>query len=447
MFYPYLLEYLKLMRFFRHILTLLATAAFVTTPSLLSAQESSLNAFSPYTLYGVGELHTPGTVAQRSMGGVGVAMQSNLVYNPLNPAALGNTMQQSFIFTFGTEGQNFYSKQGDAKTSFNTFNVRDIAIQFPITKKLGMSASVTPYSSVGYRILTEETNPDVIADIGYVDYYHQGEGSITEAKVAMGWEPFKRFFIGASAILYVGDLDRSYTTRITSITAGQGTFSSASALDNFSVSRVMGNVGAQYHIIMKPQAALTVGAVYDFGGELKAKNKHLVSSNNIFGDTVKLTETISPIALPRSISAGIYFQNPKWVAGFDYVYQDWKSKNEYDAVNQVGYNNTHTYKLGVQFTPNRGDVRRVLNRWSYRLGARYGSSYLTFRGQKLPDMALTLGVGIPIKIFGTSSIDVGCEVGRRGTLSNGLVRDTYFKFSIGMSMFGEDYWFSRYKID
>lgn len=435
------------MRIFRHILILLATATFAVAPAALNAQEISLNAFSPYTMYGVGELHTPGTVAQRSMGGVGVAMQSNLVYNPLNPAALGNMMQQSFIFNFGLEGQNFYAKQGDAKTSFNSFNVRDIAIQFPITKRLAMSASVTPYSSVGYRILTEEKNPDVLADIGYVDYYYTGEGSITEAKLAMGWEPFKRFYIGASAMFYVGDIDRFNTTRITALTAGQGTFSSASKLNNLSASRIMGNVGVQYHIIMKPKAALTVGAVYDFGGELKAKTKEFISSNNVFSDTVSMKKGVSPIALPRSISAGLYFHSPKVVAGFDYVYQDWESKNEYDEVNKVGYTNTHTYKLGVQFTPNRGDVRRVLNRWSYRMGARYGQSYMTFYGTKLPEVALTLGVGIPIKLFGTSSIDVGVELGRRGTLSNGLIRDNYFKISLGMSMFGEDYWFSRYKID
>jgi hypothetical protein len=426
---------------------LLATATFAVAPAALNAQEISLNAFSPYTMYGVGELHTPGTVAQRSMGGVGVAMQSNLVHNPLNPAALGNMMQQSFIFNFGLEGQNFYAKQGDAKTSFNSFNVRDIAIQFPITKRLAMSASVTPYSSVGYRILTEEKNPDVLADIGYVDYYYTGEGSITEAKLAMGWEPFKRFYIGASAMFYVGDIDRFNTTRITALTAGQGTFSSASKLNNLSASRIMGNVGVQYHIIMKPKAALTVGAVYDFGGELKAKTKEFISSNNVFSDTVSMKKGVSPIALPRSISAGLYFHSPKVVAGFDYVYQDWESKNEYDEVNKVGYTNTHTYKLGVQFTPNRGDVRRVLNRWSYRMGARYGQSYMTFYGTKLPEVALTLGVGIPIKLFGTSSIDVGVELGRRGTLSNGLIRDNYFKISLGMSMFGEDYWFSRYKID
>ena len=37
------------------------------------AQSGSINAFSPYTMYGVGEINTPGTLAMRSMGGVGVA--------------------------------------------------------------------------------------------------------------------------------------------------------------------------------------------------------------------------------------------------------------------------------------------------------------------------------------------------------------------------------------
>ncbi len=434
------------MRISRHIVSSLVSAALLVVPAALQAQENSINAFSPYTLYGVGELHTPGTIAMRSMGGVGVAMQNTLSINTINPAALGATMQRSFLFNFGMEGQNFYSKQGDLSTSYNTFNVRDIAIQFPLAKRLGMSASVTPYSSVGYRIQTVETDPDIVADLGYVDYYYTGEGSVTEAKFALGWEPFKRFFIGASAIFYIGDIDRSYKTRITSIT-GTGSYNSTTALDNTSVSRFMGNVGVQYHAVMKSSTALTIGAVYDFGGDLNAKTKRYISSNNTFGDTVSLVKGVSPVALPASLSVGVYFQRPKVTAGVDYVYQNWTKNNGYDAANQVGYVNTNTFKFGVQFTPNRGDVRRVLNRWSYRLGMRYGDSYLSFKGKKLKDAALTLGVGIPIKFFGTSSVDVGLEVGRRGTLSSGLIRDTYFKFSLGLAMFGEDYWFTRYKID
>ena len=47
---------------------------------------SSVNTYSPYSMYGLGELSTPGTAAQRSMGGVGVAMFSNTSVNVLNPA-------------------------------------------------------------------------------------------------------------------------------------------------------------------------------------------------------------------------------------------------------------------------------------------------------------------------------------------------------------------------
>ncbi len=42
-------------------------------PFAAGAQTSSVNAFSPYTMYGIGEMNTPGTLPMRSMGGVGVA--------------------------------------------------------------------------------------------------------------------------------------------------------------------------------------------------------------------------------------------------------------------------------------------------------------------------------------------------------------------------------------
>ena len=57
---------------------------------------SSINTYSPYSMYGLGELATPGTVATRSMGGVGVAMWSSNIVNLLNPAGYAATPRQSF---------------------------------------------------------------------------------------------------------------------------------------------------------------------------------------------------------------------------------------------------------------------------------------------------------------------------------------------------------------
>jgi hypothetical protein len=48
---------------------------------------------------------------------------------------------------------------------------------------------------------------------------------------------------------------------------------------------------------------------------------------------------------------------------------------------------------------------------------------------------------------------VGFEYGARGSHkriaggSIGLIKQDYFKFAVGLSMFGEDYWFVRPKYD
>ena len=89
----------------------LAVAAMLVVPVSAMAQTSSINAFSPYSMYGIGELQTPGVVAQRSMGGVGLGMRSSVMVNPLNPAAYSLTPRQGFLFDFGVEGVNFYNRR------------------------------------------------------------------------------------------------------------------------------------------------------------------------------------------------------------------------------------------------------------------------------------------------------------------------------------------------
>ena len=89
----------------------LLVAAAVLVPAAVAAQTSSINAFSPYTMYGIGELNTQGTLAMRSMGGVGVAMRNAGVMNLLNPAAYSTAPQKTFLFNFGVEGQNYYNAQ------------------------------------------------------------------------------------------------------------------------------------------------------------------------------------------------------------------------------------------------------------------------------------------------------------------------------------------------
>lgn len=454
----------------------LAVAAMLVVPVSAMAQTSSINAFSPYSMYGIGELQTPGVVAQRSMGGVGLGMRSSVMVNPLNPAAYSLTPRQGFLFDFGVEGVNFYNRQQKyadgaqttSRTSYNTFNFHDIAFQMPVTKRLGLGFSLTPYSSVGYRTKYyheyDPTDP-VYGNVGNVQYNYQGEGDVTEVKLGLGWEVFKNFSIGVAAQYYWGSIDRTFVMTPTAIT-GEGTYVSTVGSDVYSISSVKGQVGVQWSPILNQKRILTVGAAFDFGGDLNPEVTKQLYVGDLYNTTVKGDTTHLKLVLPHQLTVGLYYQTAKWSMGVDYVYQNWGGRNagyemtgisgtgENRSAYRVEYVNTSTIKMGVEYTPNRYDIRNFLKRWSYRAGFRYGSYNQSFNGDRLSQWAVTAGIGVPVKLWAVSAVDVGIEYGRRGyNVADrvGLVRQQYFKIAVGFTLFAGqengEYWFMRPKYD
>lgn len=436
---------------------LIVACAAVILPDALRAQESSINVFSPYSMYGIGEINTPGSLPARSMGGAGVARRSLSSINLLNPAAYSVALSKSVLFNFGLEGQNFYNSQrrpdgSMARTSYNTFNFHDIALQIPIAKGLGLGFSLTPYSSVGYRLYDRET----VGDVGLIEYDYTGEGDVTEVKIGMGWEVFKNFSIGLAAQYYWGDIDRNFLATIYPFTGGSGSFPAVAGLSNYSISRIKGQVGVQYTPILDKRRMLVIGAAYDFGGDLEPRVTEKISTNNNFESIAKDDNTHQEIVLPRQLTVGAYYETTRFALALDYVYQDWGGRNSVPQLAaggfEVAYCNTSTVKFGVEWTPNRNDVRNFFKRWHYRVGFNYGDYNRTFGGKRLPQYAVTAGFGIPVRFGGFSSIDVGVEYGSRGmhdiVAGNvGIIKQNYFKFAVGFTLFGDDYWFVRPKYD
>ena len=431
------------------------------------AQTSSTNSYSPYSMFGIGELSTPGALPMRSMGGVGVAWRSTSVASLLNPAGYSATMRKSMIFNFGLEGMHTDNTQkkydasgaytGLARGAKNSVNFHEIALQMPLAKGLGLGMSLTPYSSVGYNMSTYEDNEGVWGDVGRVMHSYSGEGDITEVKLGLGWEFVKGLSVGAAAMYYWGDIDRSYGTAIMNNVTGSGNFSSTVGNDNYSVSNFKFQAGVQYNIIANSRRVLTVGATYDLGGSLNPRVTKSIYNGDLNSTTVVSEDSRSRIRLPEQWSAGIFYLDSRWSAGVDYVYRNWNGRNGTNTETiyggmEVGYVNTHTIKAGIEYTPNRFDVRHYYSRMSYRAGFRLGDYYQSFGGEKLGEYAVTFGLGFPIKFLGSSFIDFGLEYGGRGShkkLSEavGLVKQQYFKLAVGISMFGDDYWFVRPKYD
>ena len=455
----------------RAALTAVAALAGIALPAQAYAQGSSVNAYSPYTMFGIGELGTMGNTAQRSMGGVGVAWRSGQMVSMLNPAGYSATFPKSFIFDVSAEGnflQNRQRKydaanayQRTAKNAKNTINFHELAIQFPVAKGLGFGLSIAPYSSVGYNMSHTEPSEDIWGTIGRVMYTYTGDGDVTEVRAGAGWEPFKNFSIGIAAKYYWGNIKHNYASSVSNDYVGTGTPKSIVGVDDYSISNFKFQVGLQWSAIATDKRMLTFGATYDYGGSLRPKVEKSIYQNDSYYTEVVHEKKRSQRRLPHQVNVGVMYQDTKFTAGFDYERQMWGSnKGVFDETiygkMKVGYVDTNTFKAGFEYTPNRFDVRRYLRRMAYRIGGRYSDYYQTYNGMKINQYAITAGIGFPLRFMGATSIDVGFEYGCRGTIGSitnamgqriGMIRQDYFKVSLGLSMFGEDYWFVRPKYD
>ena len=420
---------------------------FLVLPAIVSAQNSSINAYSPYSFFGLGDFSTQGTANLRAMGGAGVAYREATTINYMNPASYSSIRRKSALFNVGLEGQNFYLKNSDTKSSFNTFNIRDVAFAIPLAGKLGMGISVTPLSSVGYKIENKVIDPN----IGQIAYLYNGEGDVVQAKLGVGYELYKNLSIGAELVYYFGSIDRYSMWEITELN-GSETYDDGMIYMEENYSKLLYSFGLQYNIpLLENKRALTLGAT--FQPETKLNPKVIKSvptsdNNNDFGDYVLYEEyRDKDLTMPAVVAAGAYYHTTKISIGADYVYQGWKGVNKEPEGRQYSFRNTSTIRGGIQYTPDRGDIRNLINRITYRAGVRYSDYYLTVKGQEIEDKAITLGLGIPFKRSGFSNLDLGVELGQMGTTKNNLIKETYFRFSIGLSLFGDDFWFVKPKYD
>ncbi len=453
-------------KFFRLII---AIALLLPMGAAAQTLASSVNTYSPYSMYGMGELSTPGNAIQRSMGGVGVAMFSNNMVNMLNPAAYGYTPRQSFLFDFGLEAGHYRNKQtkfgtttNDVETAYNSINIHDIAFQMPLAKGLGLGFSLSPYSSVGYSMYNDDLSSGIAGNVGRVRYQYYGDGDVTDVKIGLGWSPFRKVSIGVAMIYYWGNITRNYNAMVGNVITGSGEFSSTVGTDTYDVSKIKAQFGIMYSPILKNDKVLTFGATYDMGGAIEPDMRKYVYVDNLLTSVVReQNEKSLPLRLPHQVVAGFFFQNAKVRFGADYVYQNWGSQNTNYLESGgkgvlVAYTDTHTVKAGFEIIPRFTDVSNYLNRISYRVGFRYGDYYQTFGGSTVQQYAITAGFGLPVRLFGRSSVDIGFEYGHRNPASEtimindkkvGMVKQNYFKMSIGLTLFGEDKWFHRYKYD
>lgn len=421
-------------------------ALMLTLPQMASAQLSGAPSFSPYTIYGLGDMAVGGSAFNRAMGGVGVAYRNFSNFNYLNPASLSAMSQHSAVFNFGGEGQNIYARSAKGSTSYNSFNIHDIGLAVPLARGIGIGFSMNPVSTIGYSTQIVDTTKSIANNVGNTIYSYTGDGGITQINASFGMHVVRGLSLGVTMHYWFGLLDRQFSAQVSPYFSNDS-YRTVFTSQATRLSKVLYSVGAQYMIPVGKQKEnfITIGATFQprFTANTRYNNE-TITTDGKFVDTVNMSRTDSRIAIPSKIAAGVYYHSERFGVGMDYVRQDWSGAFDIPSDQNIGLRAQQEFKVGAQFTPDPHSMRNALKRWTYKVGARYGTSYLTKDGQLMHDIAITLGVDVPLIRSNPSKLGVGFELGSRGKTSYGQIRENYFKVFVALNFFASD-WFVRYK--
>jgi len=401
--------------------------------------------FSPYSLFGVGDLLNQGSANTLSMGGISTGVRDVRYINFINPAAVTAREQQSFMMDFGINVDNNYyaSKTSDgtlAKTANNIFNMHHIVMSFPIYRNSAFKFGIQQYSGSGYKFLTYEPNDEIVSQVGDVKYSRIGQGGIYQAFVGAGVTLFKRLSLGVDGQYYFGTINRYSNLIFNSNTAYNSVYSGWT----FTPRGFSAKAGLQYEQPIGNQYSVVLGATYQLGTKMGGEaTRYAYTTINSEQDTITNNVTkIDFMDLPEEISVGFSVsKRDQWLIGFDYVRSDWRS-TKMQATPGVAFSPalSQKFKVGFELTPNRYDVRYFMNRITYRAGIYYDQSYISIGGHQITAEGITLGCGIPVFRY-YNAIALGLDFGRRGTLEDNLVRENYFKINVSFNL--HDIWFIK----
>lgn len=391
----------------------------------LSAQIVS----TPYSKMAYGMLNDNVSSIQRSMGGVGYAMKGGRIINVMNPASYADVDSLTFLWDFGVELTNLWSKENGNKGYSFGGGLDYLTGHFKVAKGLGASFGLLPYSSVGY------------AYGGTIDGGEEarsGNGGFNQLYVGVGYRPIKNLSIGANFAYLFGT-----TSNTTLITANSTSYFTR----NMKIRDWNAQFGVQYSLpISKGRDLLTLGATLQ-----PKKSFHGNTWGTSFDgqdtkvDTVGYTSMKGNYEQPTTVGVGLsYNWNRRLTVEADYTYQKWSSA-KYQPIGgfepqAMKFDDRWKLAAGVQYTPNRRGS--YLGAMSFRAGAFYNHDYLNFSGNNVRDYGASIGVGLPAP-NGKTTVNLGVEWRHRETSPVNLITENYLNITLGINFNEMWFWKSR----
>lgn len=403
------------------------------------ASSPAQNVTTPYSMYGYGILGDRATSMQRQMGGIGVAMNSGRQINAVNPASYAAIDSLTFLFDMGADVSMLWNKEGNKRDHSIGGGLDYITMQFPLSKYMGASIGILPFTSVGYAFGN---------DIAHGAMENQGSGGINEAYLGLAGT-FKGVSLGFNVSYDFGNIQND--VYLTPEGHGQSLFEHVMQVRDWNI-----NIGAQYTFRWKSVNKMVIGVTYSPKKTLLGKSWCTVQelSQQTAPDTVGSLGLKNNYYLPHAFAVGVSYtreRTSRLMVELDASLQKWsdaKFSTVYETANPANpvfqgmkFNDRLRIAAGGEYVPRlRGNYAQ---RMAYRLGAYYTRDYLRIGANSVREYGISCGVGLHTPSDKTM-INIGLEWKRREAYPQSLLSENYFNISVGLNF--NELWFWQRKI-
>ncbi|MFO7720512.1 MAG: hypothetical protein R6W85_08765 [Gillisia sp.] len=391
---------------------------------------------SPYSYYGIGLTKFKGTVENQSMGGMQLFSDS-IHLNLRNPAAYGRLKLTTFAV--GGSQQRTNLKNDDLSEDSNNTSLDYLAIGVP-TGKLNFGFGLIPYSAVGYQI--ENRTDQTFSRL-------DGRGGLNKVFLTTGYAITNNLSIGVDANYNFGNIQNK------AVVFQEGVALGSRIINRTDLSGFNFNFGVDYQRDLGNNLRLYTAATYAPETNITANRMRDVSTiafstdgrEQVIPPNVNVNFGDEDLTLPAQFTIGAGLGRPnKWFMGAEYTSLQASAFNFNSGTSPQNsqYRDASQFKAGGYYIPEYNSLSGYFKRVVYRAGARFEETGLYLNNEGINEFGISFGLGLPA---GTnfSNVNLGLEYGQRGTTNSGLIKESFFKLSLSLSL--NDKWFVQRRFD
>jgi len=392
------------------------------------------NTISPYSRYGIGLYEPNGFGRSLAMGGAGIALQSGGHVNNINPASYAVIDSSMVLFDIGLHfDYEYISTHLDDGDKANG-NISYFSLAVSGTKKWAFSFGISPYTSVGYTIRTNE----YVSGGGQIRYISnvEGIGGLTRVYVGAGAQLGKNTALGMNASVLFGPK----TERQNMMISAMDIFDTYVENTDYYVGGKL-DFGLQHKVPLKKDSDITIGVIASTPGILRCDRTELASnqfSSAGILDTIYYDDDDADryTTLPMTCGVGVAYNiNGRMTLTADLNYNPLSKLKVEDKRSKLLDN--QTINIGGEYIPKRLGRRYEL---TFRTGFSYETGTCKVDDYKLKAFTGSFGVGFRIK---SVRFNTFCSYRHQGTKDDLLLLDQ--RIRVGLNITYIDYWFQKRK--